>query len=212
MSVSLVCPPTYLVLNLCRRVFVLDRLTDENIREILIRTLHKLAPSPPPPPGPPSEPEHPHSSQTAVADPPTSPPSPSIQAADLETPTAPPSAAHPHITEKIIKSVVSFSLGDARTALSLLELAIAASATTPETFLLSSLKKSVVSRYDRSGDDRYDMISALHKSVRGSDGSAAMYWLARYVRCTVAQGSRADAIYFTGCSLRARIPCTWLED
>lgn len=33
-------------------------------------------------------------------------------------------------------------------------------------------------RYDRSGDDRYDMISALHKSVRGSDGSAALYWLA----------------------------------
>jgi replication-associated recombination protein RarA len=38
-----------------------------------------------------------------------------------------------------------------------------------------------IGRYDRSGEDRYDMISALHKSLRGSDGSAAMYWLARFV-------------------------------
>jgi replication-associated recombination protein RarA len=33
--------------------------------------------------------------------------------------------------------------------------------------------------YDRTGEERYDMISALHKCLRGSDGSAAMYWLAR---------------------------------
>lgn len=33
--------------------------------------------------------------------------------------------------------------------------------------------------YDRKGDQHYDIISALHKSIRGSDDSAALYWLAR---------------------------------
>ncbi|KAG8981399.1 hypothetical protein FRB90_007286, partial [Tulasnella sp. 427] len=68
---------------------------------------------------------------------------------------------------------------DARTALSLLELAISAPPSTNEENLMKNLRKSVIARYDRTGDDHYDMISALHKSVRGSDGSAAMYWLAR---------------------------------
>ncbi|CED84739.1 ATPase related to the helicase subunit of the Holliday junction resolvase [Phaffia rhodozyma] len=45
--------------------------------------------------------------------------------------------------------------------------------------LMKGLKRTLTFRYDRTGDARYDMISALHKSVRGSDGSAAMYWLAR---------------------------------
>ena len=33
--------------------------------------------------------------------------------------------------------------------------------------------------YDRNGDEHYDMISALHKSIRGGDDNAALYWLAR---------------------------------
>lgn len=33
--------------------------------------------------------------------------------------------------------------------------------------------------YDRNGDEHYDIISALHKSIRGGDQDAAMYWLAR---------------------------------
>ena len=50
---------------------------------------------------------------------------------------------------------------------------------TTEQALLASLRRSVSTRYDRTGDPHYDMISALHKSVRGSDGGAALYWLAR---------------------------------
>jgi putative ATPase len=45
--------------------------------------------------------------------------------------------------------------------------------------LLESLRRSVSTSYDRTGDARYDLISALHKSVRGSQAGAALYWLAR---------------------------------
>jgi putative ATPase len=45
--------------------------------------------------------------------------------------------------------------------------------------LMEAVRKGLRKGYDRSGEERYDMISALHKCLRGSDGSAAMYWLAR---------------------------------
>ena len=48
-----------------------------------------------------------------------------------------------------------------------------------DTQLMDTVKKGLRKGYDRSGEERYDMISALHKCLRGSDGSAAMYWLAR---------------------------------
>jgi putative ATPase len=47
--------------------------------------------------------------------------------------------------------------------------------------LMEAIKRGLRKGYDRTGEERYDMISALHKSIRGSDGSAALYWLARYV-------------------------------
>lgn len=47
--------------------------------------------------------------------------------------------------------------------------------------LMEAVKRGLRKGYDRSGEERYDMISALHKCLRGSDGSAAMYWLARSV-------------------------------
>lgn len=56
---------------------------------------------------------------------------------------------------------------------------LSAPKTTVEEKLIENLRRSVSASYDRSGDSRYDMISALHKSVRGSDVDAAMYWLAR---------------------------------
>lgn len=45
--------------------------------------------------------------------------------------------------------------------------------------LMDAVRKGLRKGYDRSGEERYDMISAMHKCLRGSDGSAAMYWLAR---------------------------------
>jgi putative ATPase len=71
--------------------------------------------------------------------------------------------------------------GDARRALNLLELAAElageAGVLTPE--LVAEVSAGSVRRFDKGGDVFYDQISALHKSVRGSDPDAALYWLAR---------------------------------
>lgn len=135
-------------------VFALEKLTDENITDIIDRALVKISPKQANP-TPSSSPQLPLSSQN---DPPS-------------TGTV--------LSDKVKKCIVSISDGDARTALSLLELVLAAPPITSEKSLISILRKSVSTRYDRTGDSHYDMISALHKSVRGSDGSAALYWLAR---------------------------------
>ncbi|WVQ97769.1 hypothetical protein IAU59_004883 [Kwoniella sp. CBS 9459] len=47
--------------------------------------------------------------------------------------------------------------------------------------LMEAVRRGLRKGYDRSGEERYDMISAMHKCLRGSDGSAAMYWLARMI-------------------------------
>jgi putative ATPase len=71
--------------------------------------------------------------------------------------------------------------GDARRALNLLELA-ASLATGPEideATLKRAVEGSEVRRFDKRQDDFYDQISAMHKSVRGSNPDAALYWFAR---------------------------------
>jgi putative ATPase len=78
-----------------------------------------------------------------------------------------------------VTEIASLSCGDARTALSLLELVLLADRTTPEPALIESLRRTVSTSYDRTGDARYDLISVLHKNVRGSQPGAALYWLAR---------------------------------
>ena len=93
------------------------------------------------------------------------------------TETTPP--PYPQLTRRVITAIASLSSGDARVALSLLELVLHSAPTTSELVLLESLRRSVSTSYDRTGDDHYDLISALHKSVRGSQAGAALYWLAR---------------------------------
>ncbi|VDB83432.1 unnamed protein product [Peniophora sp. CBMAI 1063] len=90
-------------------------------------------------------------------------------------------SSYPHTTLRVLRTIAALAAGDARTALGLLELVLTAPppSTLPTTSLLEQLRASVSTRHDRSGDDRYDLISALHKSVRGSQPGAAMYWLAR---------------------------------
>jgi len=81
--------------------------------------------------------------------------------------------------------VVTVSNGDARVALNALEMA--AFATLPDgdgrrSIDLSAIEEALQHRallYDKSGDQHYDLISALHKSLRGSDPDAALYWLGR---------------------------------
>ena len=89
------------------------------------------------------------------------------------------------ISEEALDHLVTASNGDARVALNALEMA--AFATVPDSEGLRSIDLSAVEQalqhrallYDKSGDQHYDLISALHKSLRGSDPDAALYWLGR---------------------------------
>ncbi|KAH8881188.1 P-loop containing nucleoside triphosphate hydrolase protein [Thozetella sp. PMI_491] len=93
----------------------------------------------------------------------------------------------PLIDEELLRYLSAFADGDARTALNLLELALSLS-TKPRADgqpltkedIKASLTKTLV--YDRAGDQHYDTISAFHKSVRGSDTDAALYYLARMLQ------------------------------
>lgn len=86
------------------------------------------------------------------------------------------------VNDDLIKYLAAFADGDARTALNLLELAMDLSSRPDMTLetLKQSLTKTLV--YDRAGDQHYDTISAFHKSVRGSDPDAALYYLARMLQ------------------------------
>ena len=84
----------------------------------------------------------------------------------------------------ILESIAAFANGDARTALSTLEMVVLNGNTngnhitvTREGMEQCISKKSLL--YDKKGDEHYNIISALHKSMRNSDPDAAVYWLAR---------------------------------
>ncbi|KAL1893307.1 DNA-dependent ATPase mgs1 [Sporothrix stenoceras] len=93
----------------------------------------------------------------------------------------------PLIDQELLGYLAAFSDGDARTALNLLELALSIAARPRESGKLltkedlkAALTKTLV--YDRAGDQHYDTISAFHKSVRGSDPDATLYYLARMLQ------------------------------
>jgi putative ATPase len=91
--------------------------------------------------------------------------------------------AVPSIDETALAKLVAYADGDARRLLNTLEtLAIAAAkekrAQIDDAWLLRVLGERM-RRYDKGGEQFYDTISALHKSVRGSDPDAALYWLVR---------------------------------
>jgi len=79
----------------------------------------------------------------------------------------------------VIESLAAMADGDARQALNALELASRAATDT----ITSELVKQALQRthllYDKSGEEHYNIISALHKSLRGSDPDAGLYWLGR---------------------------------
>ncbi len=91
------------------------------------------------------------------------------------------------LDEDALRQIAIFADGDARTALNVLELAVQGSKGTakenaPLHITLALIEDAMQHRallYDKSGDQHYDMISALHKSLRGSDPDAGLYWLAR---------------------------------
>ncbi|KAJ5905610.1 DNA polymerase III clamp loader complex gamma/delta/delta subunit C-terminal [Penicillium subrubescens] len=86
------------------------------------------------------------------------------------------------VDDELIQYLARFADGDARTSLNLLELAMDLSKrpniTTED--IKQALTKTLV--YDRAGDQHYDTISAFHKSIRGSDPDAALYYLSRMIQ------------------------------
>ncbi len=90
-------------------------------------------------------------------------------------------------SDDVLFRIASFANGDARAAYNTLELAArsakpdsnGARRISPE--LLEDVLQRKLLRYDKGGEEHYNLISALHKSVRNSDPDAALYWLARMI-------------------------------
>ncbi|TKA25864.1 hypothetical protein B0A50_05619 [Salinomyces thailandicus] len=156
--------PSFKVVNalLSRcRTFTLSKLTNEHVFGILKRALAREVPGLP-----------------------TPSPSPSTDG-DLQPADASTQTSHHLLTDNdfaLVEYLANFADGDARTGLNLLELALdlcQRPGTTAED-IKESLTQTLV--YDRAGDQHYDTISAFHKSVRGSNADAALYYLARMLQ------------------------------
>jgi len=90
-------------------------------------------------------------------------------------------AAGLHVEDEALRGIARHANGDARVALNMLELAAAtARATQPvDAGLIAEIAQHRALLYDKSGDEHFNLISALHKSMRNSDPDASVYWLAR---------------------------------
>ncbi|GAA5889660.1 hypothetical protein JCM6882_007096 [Rhodosporidiobolus microsporus] len=225
------------LLSRCR-VFVLNKLTTDDLVRVIIRALrlvhasdNSTIASPPPssadPPlpstdSPPSPDPLPSATLPSSADPSSSSdPSLSTSHADPSHPVAStpsrdsaqnipsdlpaspsnPSAPSPSnllasdpvfshsgaIDYPLVRFLAAAADGDARVALSSLELALAAVKAAPagrpvdKEELKRGLRKAHL-QYDRNGENHYDIISALHKSVRSGEADSALYWLARMLQ------------------------------
>ncbi|MBV9405145.1 MAG: AAA family ATPase, partial [Acidobacteriaceae bacterium] len=84
------------------------------------------------------------------------------------------------VQDELLDEIAVASSGDARAALNTLEIAaaLAHEGTVDRQAVADALQRKVL-LYDKAGEEHYNLISALHKSVRSSDADAALYWLAR---------------------------------
>jgi putative ATPase len=85
--------------------------------------------------------------------------------------------------DEVLKKIAAYASGDARNAYNVLEVAASLAQSQAEknltdTIVHDALQKRVL-LYDKAGEEHYNLISALHKSVRNSDPDAALYWLGR---------------------------------
>jgi len=98
-------------------------------------------------------------------------------------------------SDEILFRIASYANGDARSAYNTLELAGRSAIRQRDgslaitTELLEDVLQRKLLRYDKAGEEHFNLISALHKSVRNSDPDAALYWLARMLE------SGEDALY-----------------
>jgi len=85
--------------------------------------------------------------------------------------------------DEVLAKIASYSSGDARSAYNVLE--VAAGAVGPNGEITDQVAQDALQKrillYDKAGEEHYNLISALHKSVRNSDADASLYWLARMI-------------------------------
>lgn len=109
--------------------------------------------------------------------------------------------------DDLLRQIAAYANGDARTALNILELAAAASKDghlTRQAIEDSLQRKTLL--YDKAGEEHFNLISALHKSVRSSDVDAALYWLGRMLE------SGEDRLYIARRLVRMAIEDIGLAD
>ena len=110
-------------------------------------------------------------------------------------------------TDEVLEQIAVYSSGDGRAAYNILELAAVSASKgeiTAET--LESVLQHKTHLYDKSGEEHFNLISALHKSVRSSDVQAALYWLARMLE------SGEDRLYLARRLMRMAIEDIGMAD
>ena len=110
-------------------------------------------------------------------------------------------------SEELLRQIAIYANGDARTAYNILELAAAASEDGQLTAraVEDSLQRKML-LYDKAGEEHFNLISALHKSVRSSDADASLYWLGRMLE------SGEDRLYIARRLVRMAIEDIGLAD
>lgn len=113
---------------------------------------------------------------------------------------------------EVLEKIASYASGDARTAYNALDVAakIAADEASGQQEITNSIVQDALQKrvllYDKSGEEHYNLISALHKSVRNSDVDASLYWLARMIE------SGEDPLYIARRLVRMAVEDIGLAD
>lgn len=88
-------------------------------------------------------------------------------------------------SNEVLAKIASYTSGDARSAYNVLEVAAGLAGQTEQREITDEIVRDALQKrillYDKSGEEHYNLISALHKSVRNSDPDAALYWLGRMI-------------------------------
>jgi putative ATPase len=87
-------------------------------------------------------------------------------------------ALAPEVSDEALRLIARLANGDARSALNILELAVQMAPAVSEAAIREAAQRKTL-LYDKSGEEHYNLISALHKSLRDSDADAALYWMTR---------------------------------
>ena len=111
-----------------------------------------------------------------------------------------------NVDEKAASRLIGFADGDARRLLNAVEILVNSGAKTIDGDLVERTLAQNLRRFDKGGEQFYDQISALHKSVRGSDADAALYWLVRML------DGGADPLYLARRIVRMAVEDIGLAD